>query len=342
MNLVRSVLSYSLLIIIVVIAVLAYQYREQVIPEVRSVWQDARALVTGKGAPGGEAESQEAAQAALPEPAPAVTGGPEPAGPESTGQVATGSSDNAAAATAVPQGKEESGQVEEAPLSETPSTAATMAATAEPVPETAVEHPPVVKYEPLAESQPETKPETAGLKQNIPEPATDTGSAEEALASVRESVPQPDAATATDHQVANRDESISPPASPAPARTPVAAPVVPADSSPPQPEPAATLEAELLQQARQAYWARNFDAAVTAYQKLLEADPENPDLYGELGNVYYSMGEWQKAGQAYYEAAQRLLARGQTQQLGYLLHVIEGLDRELADKLRKQIETHSS
>lgn len=343
MNLLRSVLSYSLLIIVVVIAVLAYQYREQVIPEVRSAWQDARALVMGNGAKSDERQSPAAGPAALPEPAPL---GP---GPSATSRLAGSAPVTAPAARPETQAGGAGRQAAEVPPAEAASATTDTESAAEAVAQTAAG--PAVVPNPeqspamQAESQPESQVAMAEPEQGRPEPAAATGVAiGETPASASESALQAGGVIATDDQAVKRSGSgaSSPPANPAPAPPALVTPALPADTRQPPPEPAVSLEAALLQQARQAYWARDFATAVAAYQKLLDADPENPDLYGELGNVYYSMGEWQAAGQAYYAAAQRLLARGQTQQIGYLLHVLEGLDRDLADQLRKQIEAHAS
>jgi len=94
---------------------------------------------------------------------------------------------------------------------------------------------------------------------------------------------------------------------------------------------------ELLNQARLAFQSGDSNKAVTLYQELSDLNPDDPNTYGELGNVLYSQGRWQQAGQAYYEAATRLLQQGQIEQVQYLHRVIHGLDRESADKLRSQM-----
>ena len=95
--------------------------------------------------------------------------------------------------------------------------------------------------------------------------------------------------------------------------------------------------AQLINEARMAFQAGNPDQAVSLYQELAELNPDDPNVYGELGNVYYAQGKWKQAGQAYYEAATRLLQHGQTGQVHYLYMVIQGLDQESAEKLRGQI-----
>ena len=56
-----------------------------------------------------------------------------------------------------------------------------------------------------------------------------------------------------------------------------------------------------------------------------------------MGNIFYIQGKWKEAGQAYYEAAIRLMRQGQTGQVQYLDRVIHGLDKESAEKLSSQM-----
>jgi len=93
----------------------------------------------------------------------------------------------------------------------------------------------------------------------------------------------------------------------------------------------------VLQKARQAYWNGNMAEAEKAYQELSELTSQDPNVYGELGNIYYAQGKWKQAGEAYYEAAVRLIKLNQRAQVNYLLRVIQGLDAESADKLRKKL-----
>ena len=94
---------------------------------------------------------------------------------------------------------------------------------------------------------------------------------------------------------------------------------------------------KMLIMARQSFWNGNTQVAEKFYLDLTRLEDGDPDIYGELGNVYYAQGKWKQAGQAYYEAAVRLLALQQANQVSYLLRVIQGLDRESAEKLRHKI-----
>jgi len=79
------------------------------------------------------------------------------------------------------------------------------------------------------------------------------------------------------------------------------------------------------------------EQAIQLYAQLTELNGNDPNIPGELGNVLYSQGKWKEAGAAYYEAATRLLARGEMGQVQYLYRVIQGLDPESAEKLRSQL-----
>ena len=90
---------------------------------------------------------------------------------------------------------------------------------------------------------------------------------------------------------------------------------------------------QILTDARLAYIDSDFNAAIEKYKELIGLEEHEADFYGELGNVYYAMGNWSMAGEYYYEAALRLIDKGNTSQLSYLHRVIQGLDAGRAEKL---------
>ena len=95
---------------------------------------------------------------------------------------------------------------------------------------------------------------------------------------------------------------------------------------------------ELLAAAREAYWLRDYERAEDQYQKLIELQPGNPDGYGELGNMYFSQGNWEAAASAYYEAGTRLLNEGLIVQARQMVDVIRGLNGARADELAQQVD----
>jgi tetratricopeptide (TPR) repeat protein len=98
----------------------------------------------------------------------------------------------------------------------------------------------------------------------------------------------------------------------------------------------------VLASAREAYWLRDFPTAEQQYKKLIQLEPDNPDGYGELGNMYFSRGMWDEAADAYYEAGVRLLDEGLVVQARQMVDVIRGLNGSQADKLDAQINTATS
>ncbi|MCK5001535.1 MAG: hypothetical protein KAS57_00815 [Gammaproteobacteria bacterium] len=98
---------------------------------------------------------------------------------------------------------------------------------------------------------------------------------------------------------------------------------------------------QVIEDARKLFWNGNIQGSEKLYLELASIDAGDPDVYGELGNVYYTQGKWKLAGEAYYEAAIRLLAQKNNDQVSnridYLLRVIQGLDTESAEKLKNKI-----
>lgn len=92
-------------------------------------------------------------------------------------------------------------------------------------------------------------------------------------------------------------------------------------------------ERDLLISARNAFNQGKVIQSEKFYLELTLLAQNNPDIFGELGNVYYSQGKWDKAGQAYYEAAVRLITEGNRNQVVYLQRVIKGLNTKQAEKL---------
>lgn len=105
--------------------------------------------------------------------------------------------------------------------------------------------------------------------------------------------------------------------------------------------PAAT-PYKILAAAREAYWLRDYAVAELKYEELIAMDPDNPDGYGELGNMYFSQGDWNKASASYYEAGVRLAAQGMFDRAKQLVEVIRGLNGGQADDLERQINAAES
>lgn len=94
---------------------------------------------------------------------------------------------------------------------------------------------------------------------------------------------------------------------------------------------------QLLANAREAFWLRNYEEAEDIYRELTRLEPENSDSYGELANMYYTEGRWEEAAAAYYEAGVRLVRAGRLEQASQLVKVIRSLDGAQADELEDQV-----
>lgn len=103
--------------------------------------------------------------------------------------------------------------------------------------------------------------------------------------------------------------------------------------------PPPTSHSELINQARLLHLTGNTSNAIELYRELAEVYPDDPNVYGELGNVFYLQGDWEQASQAYYEAALRLQKMRMTEQIHYLYLVIHGLSPDIAEKLREQLKS---
>jgi tetratricopeptide (TPR) repeat protein len=95
---------------------------------------------------------------------------------------------------------------------------------------------------------------------------------------------------------------------------------------------------QLLAAAREAYWLRDYDIAESKYKELTRVEPDNPDGFGELGNMYFSQGQWDEAATAYYEAGVRLIGQGLPDHAEELVAVIRGLNSARADDLELKIK----
>lgn len=81
--------------------------------------------------------------------------------------------------------------------------------------------------------------------------------------------------------------------------------------------------ASMVQTARRAFWNGDLEAAEAAYMDAIARYPDDPDLFGELGNLYVSIGRQQRALDAFYESALRLRAKGELEKLSEVIDLLE-------------------
>jgi len=121
----------------------------------------------------------------------------------------------------------------------------------------------------------------------------------------------------------------------------------PADATPAPAKPAAVpadsgAASELdfqsqLEQARQHYWGGDMHAAEQAYRRLTESHPERAEVWGELGNLFFSQREMVQATDAYYRAIDLLIEQGDAERARQLLGTMYQLDANKADELDAQL-----
>ena len=84
--------------------------------------------------------------------------------------------------------------------------------------------------------------------------------------------------------------------------------------------------AMLLQSARRAYWEGDPAEAESRYRAYQSLRPEDPDGYGELGDLLQSTGRHREARVVFEEAVARLLAAGREEAAQALLRLLHTLD----------------
>lgn len=95
----------------------------------------------------------------------------------------------------------------------------------------------------------------------------------------------------------------------------------------------------LMQQARQAFWARDLLRAENSYRQLIEGGQGSADTWGELGNVYYLQAKWPQAAEAYTEASLLLIDLNAVPQAMYLHHIVMRMDRQQAIRIDEKLRS---
>ncbi len=103
------------------------------------------------------------------------------------------------------------------------------------------------------------------------------------------------------------------------------------------PESLSTSQQILLMAARQAFWQGDYPVAVADYRALIDAVPNSPALYGEMGNVLWRAGQGVAAGHAFAQAANLLLQEQQYQRAAALIPILSRLDPSAAQKIQMDL-----
>lgn len=101
----------------------------------------------------------------------------------------------------------------------------------------------------------------------------------------------------------------------------------------PPPAPPMTL----LDQARAALFNGDLAYAEQSYRSLLTT-MDDPDLHGELGNVYFAQQHWQAAAQEYALAVDGLGAQGRFAQAQYVLGFLMQIDPDVGQQALAQLQ----
>ncbi len=88
-----------------------------------------------------------------------------------------------------------------------------------------------------------------------------------------------------------------------------------------------------LQQARRSFWNGSLEDAESGYLEYLTAYPDDANVFGELGNLYQSMGRTEDAQDAYFEAGVRLKKYGDSAQLQQITEFLQEAGDSRATRL---------
>jgi hypothetical protein len=94
---------------------------------------------------------------------------------------------------------------------------------------------------------------------------------------------------------------------------------------------------EIWVDARTAFWNRDLAVAELKYHALSTKLPDNPDVMGELGNVFYVQGKHKQTVAAYYRAAELLIEKGRSNRVLIILDLLYKLEPEKANTLRARM-----
>ena len=338
MNLLARILSHGFAFAIVVIIVIVLMYRGELSPD----WELPGFLVI-KSQTGTQAEADSGTVEGT---AGETTVAPEP--PEESEEPLTpGSMDDTSKEVPSADEMPAAGQTDDATVPMNDVVADEASTTVEDSLSTATEEtapaettPAVTEETAPAEIAPAATEEAAPAE-TTPAKTEETAPAEIAPAATEEAAPAETAPTATEETA---PAEIAPAAAVEPESIADIAPATEALAAPDKEDiPKAVADAatetpyEVMATARESFWLRDFDDAEQHYRKLTQIDPDNPDGYGEMGNMYFSQGKWDEAAAAYYEAGTRLLNEGRVVQARHMVEVIRGLNSPLADELEAQV-----
>ena len=117
-------------------------------------------------------------------------------------------------------------------------------------------------------------------------------------------------------------------------------------SAAPKPETAPKAETKLakpagsdtksrLNAARQAYWNGDLPGSAALYEALARDVPNDADVNGELGNIYFAQAQYEKAADAYFVTGKLLVGKGNPRQVMPIIGVLQSIAPQKAAALRE-------
>jgi tetratricopeptide (TPR) repeat protein len=97
-----------------------------------------------------------------------------------------------------------------------------------------------------------------------------------------------------------------------------------------------------LEVARQHYWQRDLRSAAEAYRTLSETYPKNPDVWGEMGNLYFNLRQREPASAAYSRCIELLIEQGEEVRARQMLNVLYQLGAPGARELEARMQQAGS
>ena len=93
----------------------------------------------------------------------------------------------------------------------------------------------------------------------------------------------------------------------------------------------------LLEQARRAFWSGELVLAESRYREVLASVGSVPEVYGELGNLYFHQGRHDWAAEAYYEAGMGFISHGQSRQAWAVVGLLHRMNPVRAQRLEQAL-----
>ncbi len=191
-------------------------------------------------------------------------------------------------------------------------------------------------------AEPADGPEQSGATVMASAPVSDAAAAEPgplteaespgAAAAVEAEVTQP----AVENENAAEEAAVRTGAQPADAQ-PVAESALAAVVPQPANADSQSVFRQQLELARAYFWKRDIQAALQAYRILAENWPDHAEVWGEMGNLYFSIRKKPEAVNAYAHAIELLAVQGDRAQARALLDVVYRLDARRAGQLEMSL-----